>query len=217
MWQARGVAVSDALPEFDVRSRHTVRVDAPPEVVLAAAKAVTAREAPLLRLLFTLRGLRAPGDRPVWEAMARDGFQRFDDDTLAAVGKPWTLRGGLRPAGGFREFAEPGWAKMAMDMRAEDGCLVTETRVRLTDEEARRRFRRYWRLVGPFSGLTRRSWLRAARRRAERGRRARLPVLDGVTPERYAPVGDRELPRARTSVGRFAAIHCSTSSARQTM
>jgi hypothetical protein len=170
------VAVSDALPEFDVRSRDWLRVDAPPETALAAAKAVTAREAPLLRLLFTLRGLRPSGDEPVWESMARDGFQRFDEDTLAAVGKPWAVRGGLRPAVGFSEFAEPGWAKMAMDMRAVDGRLVTETRVQLTDDAARRRFGRYWRLVGPFSGLTRRSWLRAARRRAEQeaaSRRAR--------------------------------------------
>jgi hypothetical protein len=38
--------------------------------------------------------------------------------------------------------------------------------VRLTDDEARRRFARYWRVVGPLSSLTRRSWLAAAKRRA---------------------------------------------------
>ena len=169
------MSVVDALPAFDVRSQHAVRVDAAPEVALAAAKAVTPREAPLLRVLFRLRGLSAAADRPVWEAMGADGFARFDDDTLAAVGRPWTLRGGLQAVGDFREFAEPGWAKMAMDFHAADGRLVTETRVLLTDAVARRRFRRYWLVVRPFSGLVRRSWLRAARRRAERSAEAASP------------------------------------------
>ena len=54
-----------------------------------------------------------------------------------------------------------------MDFHGEDGRLVTETRVRLTDETARRSFRGYWLVVRPFSGLVRRSWLKAAKRRAE--------------------------------------------------
>jgi hypothetical protein len=53
-----------------------------------------------------------------------------------------------------------------MNMRAEPGKLTTETRVRCTDERSRRAFARYWYVIRPFSGLVRRSWLRAARRRA---------------------------------------------------
>jgi hypothetical protein len=40
--------------------------------------------------------------------------------------------------------------------------------VRCTDEGSRRAFRRYWLLVGPFSALIRRLWLREVRRAAER-------------------------------------------------
>jgi hypothetical protein len=40
--------------------------------------------------------------------------------------------------------------------------LSTETRVSATNSTARRAFRGYWRVVGPFSGLIRRRWLRAA-------------------------------------------------------
>jgi hypothetical protein len=43
----------------------------------------------------------------------------------------------------------------------------TETRIAATDEVARRRFGRYWRLIGPFSSITRREMLAAIRRRAE--------------------------------------------------
>ena len=54
---------------------------------------------------------------------------------------------------------------------ARDGertVVTTETRIATTDERARRRFARYWRLVHPGSALIRIDWLRAIRRRAER-------------------------------------------------
>ena len=66
----------------------------------------------------------------------------------------------------FLTFAEPGYAKMALSYRLENGLLTTETRVRLTDADAHRSFRRYWLVIRPFSGLIRRAWLRAIARRA---------------------------------------------------
>ena len=161
------MAAADALPEYDVRRVHAIAVDAPADRALAAALAVTPAEAPLLRVLFSLRGLRAPAATSIWQAMASEGFAPYDATTLAAVGRPWRVLSRLRRDEDFAAFDDPGWAKMAMDFRADDGRLVTETRVHLTDEAARRSFRRYWLVVRPFSGLVRRSWLKAAKRRAE--------------------------------------------------
>ena len=167
------MSAAAALPGYDVRTVHEVQVDAPPELALAAAREVTAAEAPLVRALLLLRGMRTRADRPLWDALAT-GFVRFDDETLVAITKPWLPRGaktGLSNSllqGRFRQFAEPGWAKLALDFRAEEGRLVTETRVQLTDAAARRAFRRYWFVVRPFSALVRRSWLAAAKRRAEK-------------------------------------------------
>lgn len=67
--------------------------------------------------------------------------------------------GTVRIVAGFR--AEP--------LPAEGSLLVTETRVAAVDEPARRAFLRYWRLVGPFSGLVRRRWLAAVRRQSTFG------------------------------------------------
>ena len=89
---------------------------------------------------------------------------------LGAIGQPWRFRGGQRPDGDFAPFDRPGYAKLAIDWRLERGVLSTETRVFLTDEESRRKFRRYWLLIRPWSGLIRRVWLKAIARRAE-GRR----------------------------------------------
>jgi hypothetical protein len=76
---------------------------------------------------------------------------------LAVRGQFWRLRG-----------RGPGADAVAVvDFRAGAGSLSTETRVHVADRVARRKFARYWRVVRPFSGLTRILLLRAAKRRAE--------------------------------------------------
>ena len=65
----------------------------------------------------------------------------------------------------FTSFDEPGFAKIATSLRVDpygnDSSILTmETRVAITDEMSRRRFRRYWLVIGPFSSLIRRMALR---------------------------------------------------------
>ena len=162
--------ISDALPVYHHSERHSIHVAASPERALAAARETTLDDLPLVRLLARLRGL-GPGHGSLWEALIGAGFQPFDDDTFVLVGRPWKPGYERRRVGDFLAFAEPGWAKMAIDLRATpdgDGArLETETRVFLTDRASRRRFAAYWFVVRPFSGLIRRRWLRAAKQRGE--------------------------------------------------
>ncbi|HEV8629075.1 MAG TPA: hypothetical protein VGV61_02075 [Thermoanaerobaculia bacterium] len=72
----------------------------------------------------------------------------------------------------FIALTAPGYAKAVMNFRlADEGggwtLLSTETRVFATDDQARRRFAAYWRLIYPGSALIRHMWLDAIRRRAE--------------------------------------------------
>jgi hypothetical protein len=165
------MSVVAALPEFHHREHHSTYVAASPERALAAAREVRVEDMSRVRFLFKLRGLRAASQGPAWGALRAQGFQSLGEDTLVLIGKPWTAGGNLRQVDDFVAFAEPGYAKMAMDMRAlphGDGALLeTETRIYLTDARARRRFAAYWLVVRPFSGLVRRGWLKAAKRRAE--------------------------------------------------
>jgi len=78
-----------------------------------------------------------------------------------------------RAPDGFAPFDRPGYAKVVWDFRLTpqaDGTtrLSTETRIRCLDAESRRRFRRYWRVIQPFSGLIRLALLRAVAREATR-------------------------------------------------
>ena len=175
------MTIDDVLPTWDWRSAHATRVAASPERAAAAAREISGRDLPVTGVLMrirTLRRRRASDDRPVLEAMARIGLVRLADEPLAVlVGGvlwPWRARGGHRPlasAEELRAFAEPGWVRVATAFTATpegDGCRVrTETRIAATDDAARRRFGRYWRLIGPFSSITRREMLAAIRRRAE--------------------------------------------------
>jgi hypothetical protein len=184
------VTLDRFLHVYDVNEVHSARVAAPPADVLAAARAVTAREVPLLVVLMALRRLpaavrrRRPSlafralDRPLLTAVTRSGFvtlaDRPDELVLGVIGRFWTADGGVLPvsAEGFEAFEEPGFAKAVVNFyvrEAGDGTLLTtETRIRGTDDSAKRSFRRYWRVVMPGSAAIRRAWLRAIRRRAER-------------------------------------------------
>jgi len=65
---------------------------------------------------------------------------------------------------GFSSFAQPGYAKVAWNFQVQPmdrgfSLFSTETRVLASDDASRRSFRRYLRLVGPFSGFIRRRTL----------------------------------------------------------
>jgi hypothetical protein len=186
------VSLEDHLPVYDINEIHSIRVAAEPEAVLAAVRDLSSREVPLVLVLMALRGLPAAImrgrdgwtrldrviDLPLLQQFAKAGFvvltERPDELVLGVVGRFWTLDGGIREIAPdeFVTFREPGFAKGAVNFhvrRVTGGTeLTTETRVEATDEDSRRKFRRYWRIVMPGSALIRRAWLRAIRRRAER-------------------------------------------------
>jgi hypothetical protein len=82
------------------------------------------------------------------------------------------LGGGRDPrepatAAEFLAYARPDTCKVVVDFRVGPMSLSTETRVHVADPASRTKFRRYWVVVRPFSGLIRALLLRAARTRAE--------------------------------------------------
>ena len=149
------------MTSFDYVMRHTVTVDADAATTDRALRDVTFGEVPLVRALVFARGLGLPArDLPVLEAVGRRAAVVEDvpgEGVLFRLeGQFWRLRGrGGEPA-----------ATATVRFRAEQGVLSTETRVSVP-AASHRRFRRYWRVVRPFSGLIRTSVLRAAKHRAE--------------------------------------------------
>jgi hypothetical protein len=109
---------------------------------------------------------------------------------LGQVSRPWkpvaAAAGAPTTPGQFTKFHEPGFAKIATSLRIDpygndSSILTVETRVAITDDESRRRFSRYWVLVGPFSSLIRRMALRLLANSFDDRRRA-----GRMTPKRTA-------------------------------
>jgi hypothetical protein len=180
------VPLDEFLPDYELNEVHSTRIAAPPDEVMAAVRALSAREVPVLVGLMALRTLpallsgrrRRPRQGPILEGFLRGGFVVLADQphelVVGAVGRFWRANGDVRRVSPdeFAAFREPGYAKAAFNMHAQPSAeggtlLTTETRIQPTDSHARRRFRRYWLLVHPGSAAIRRAWLRAIRRRAE--------------------------------------------------
>jgi hypothetical protein len=181
--------LDDFLPEYQFSERHVVRIHASPDRVSAALREVTSND---IKTMDTLTRLRAMAGgrfvrgssplaaRPILEILKnpRSGFLPLHEDAreivMGMVGRPWS--NGPRPkiedAAGFGAFNAPGSVKIAFNLLVEDegagwSRVVTETRIRATDDSARRTMGRYWRVIYPGSGMIRRMWLNAIRDRAE--------------------------------------------------
>ncbi len=157
------MAVLDAwLPEWDVRARYERRVAADPATAVDAAIGMPIAPDGLVRALFRLRGLPRAGS--VGGTLRALGFEELLREpgrvVLGAAGRPWVPRTPPRPF----SAAGPGDVRLVVSVEADGEVLATETRVRAEDAAARRAFLRYWRVVGPFSGVIRRRWLAAADR-----------------------------------------------------
>jgi hypothetical protein len=167
--------LDELIPSWYRREWHSIATDQPPERLLPAVEELTWGEVRLFRTLMSARfpryGERFPPDEPVLGWFQDVGFAVLARTSRALVlGLVQSVGGDAeaRPvtsAAAFRAFSDPGHVKIALAFSCEPFALVTETRVAPTDEQSRRAFRWYWMVVRPFSGVIRREWLRAVRRR----------------------------------------------------
>ena len=163
-------ALDSFLPRFDVNETHSISIACEAERALELALAAPAAPGRLVAALFRARGL--PPTTSVQGLFDRMRFEMLvassTEVVVGASGTPW------RPSGKIGPFMDsrPGTVRVATDLRSTPvpgGCILsTETRVLAVDDPARRAFGHYWVVVGPFSALIRRRWLRAARDAATR-------------------------------------------------
>ena len=151
-----------ALPKWQFRERHSIKIAAPDDRVFDAIRKVTAREIFLFRTLTAIRRagrsgppsiLNAPADEPILDVATRTGFRLIDIDPPREIVLVIDIAPGI--------FA-------AMNFRVEAERLSTETRIAATGAKAKAIFGAYWFTIRLGSGFIRRMWLRAIRKRAER-------------------------------------------------
>lgn len=198
------------IPEPRLREMDYVDVGVAPDLAHSVVRHFDFARSDLVRMLFSLRTVpsRLRGERPASASMRIDdigapntGFHVFVDEPtsllVASVGRFWEpdIRFHDVSEARFAEFMDAGFGKLAWEVRFEargQGTrIVFELRVTATDDDAWQHFRRYFRLVGPFSRLIRRH------------------VLDMVVEELGSPEavelvralpGDDRIPNAKAQV-----------------
>ncbi|HEY6060999.1 MAG TPA: hypothetical protein VIV10_10470 [Gemmatimonadales bacterium] len=180
------------LPRCDVSLEFETTVDARAEEVYHAIRETDLRD-PIISALFALRELpqrlarRLHGqpppappritfgtmiqDGPGWTLLAEQPDQEL---VVGSVGRFWERDYGGRTvtAGEFVGFNEPGYAKLVIGFSVRPGpigetVLRYEARTLSTDDTARRKFRRYWRLIRPGVSMVMRAALHRIKLTAE--------------------------------------------------
>ena len=180
------------LPQCDVSLEFETTVDAPADEVYRAIREADLRD-PIISALFALRELpqrlarRLHGQPPpapprvTFGTMIQDGpgwtllaEQPDQEVVVGSVGRFWERDYGGRTvtAEEFVGFNEPGYAKLVIGFSVRPGptgesILRYEARTLTTDDTARRKFRRYWRLIRPGVSLVMRAALHRIKLTAE--------------------------------------------------
>ena len=181
------------IPEPEVAEHHRIEINAPADVVMTTAKELELLKSPVIRAIIRARELALggkPDERPhptkLVEQMQSIGWVVLAERpgreiALGSVTRPWETAPVFRsvsPAE-YRDFAEPGYVKIAWTLRADptgdsQSTFHTETRVCTTDNDARKRFRNYWSFVAPGVEVIRLAMLRPLKAAAEK--RVRTPA-----------------------------------------
>lgn len=172
--------IADLIPTPQFSEFHARVIPAAPEVVWAALHDLGQADLPIARLLMGARSIASAKPRQhgetFWEALPIPLVREVPASyaLAAGIGRPWSPSGASLTRGidDLATFHDPGWAKVAMDfrlVRTSDGTLLaTETRVVTTDPVSRAKFRAYWTVIRPFSGVIRKEILRSVDRATRR-------------------------------------------------
>ncbi len=153
--------LDEAVPHWHFRERHQTKIAASPERIFEAIRAVRAEDILFFRTMVAIRRLgrdceesilNPPRGVPILDVATRTGFFYVADDP------PREVVIGIHVASGV--FA-------AMNFLVDGTTLSTETRVMARTLRGRIAFGLYWFAIRAGSGIIRRMWLRAIKRRAE--------------------------------------------------
>jgi hypothetical protein len=168
------------LPDPQVRTLHRRSAETDADRLWNAAESVRLRDAPVLGRAVRWR---IPGAS--LDLSFRDLFRQYPFSMIAEgarwsvsglCGRIWTLRRDYPRIEGAKDFLaweERGTARVLLAHWIEgngrgQSALVSETRIKPVDRQARLRIRALWALVGHFQPLIEREAMRSATQRAER-------------------------------------------------
>jgi hypothetical protein len=176
--------IDDFLPSFDIAAAYNIRIEAPAATVYECLLRADFSQSWIVRLLMTLRSgrlsRRTSTTKDLRQWLRGTGFIELkevpaQEIIIGVAGRFWRPDGGRcmdLSADDFVAFCRPGYTKVAWNFTLASAAtdttvLSTETRIQCFGRSARWKFRMYWILVGPFSGLIRKALLKQIKTAAE--------------------------------------------------
>lgn len=181
--------IDSFLPRPDAFETHSIVINAPRQTVYRALWTADLGGSPLIKFLLALRSMPAfianpchpmPRNKPITlQTIMESSFGLLaekpeEEIVLGVTGRFWRPTGNLSPfnRADFEQPVPEGRARAVWNFSVSergDGqtILSTETRIICGDPASRRKFRAYWLIVRPFSGLIRLIMLRRVRETAE--------------------------------------------------
>ena len=177
--------IDDFMPEFDAVERHSIHIAASATHVYGTLQEIDFGDLMLARVLLAIRGLpsflsgRKKGDVPTGpltlDSLRQVGFVVLAEDPgkellWGVTGRFWQPIDNIAfyPKESYGAPVPAGLARAVWNFAVTEGdnitILTTETRILCGDRSSRRKFKTYWALVRPFSGLIRILMLRSVRR-----------------------------------------------------
>ena len=173
-------------PNPDAIETHSIEIAASCETVYKVLWTADMGGSPLIKGLLALRSLpylvlhpgrlRRRNRKITLQTIIESGFGQLAEEpgreiVLGVAGRFWQPIGNILPFSreNFLGEVPPGFARAVWNFAVREAdagrtILSTETRVVCGDSASRRKFRAYWFVVRPFSGLIRLIMLRAVRR-----------------------------------------------------
>ncbi|MCI0690808.1 hypothetical protein L0337_02250 [candidate division KSB1 bacterium] len=193
--EASQMRLDEFMPTFHFNEVHAISIQAPPEQIFEAIKAVTPNEIRFLHLFFWIRSLptRLRGGcsspmltatGPLLDEMVRSGFlllaEETNRETVLGTIMQFTDKTlpELNDSLEFLMFDQASYVKATINFcvqeKSDGWCNVkTETRVFATDPTTLKKVAAYWRMVYPGSALLRKTFLSAVKKRVEHKSQAR--------------------------------------------
>jgi len=176
-------------PNPDAIETHSIEIAASCETVYQALWTADLGGSPVIQALLALRSVpervlhsghrRRLPRKVTLHTLIEAGFGRLAEEpgqeiVLGIAGRFWRPSGNLLPfqPENFQGLVPPGLARAVWNFTVQEAdagrtLLSTETRIVCGDAGSRLKFRAYWLIVRPFSGLIRLIMLRAVRRACE--------------------------------------------------
>jgi hypothetical protein len=178
--------IESFIPNPDTVETHKIEIAASQEAVYQALWTTDLGGSPIIKSLMALRSLPGIDSNPkrlrhltrqiTLQTIIEGGFGQLAEEpgrevVLGVVGQFWRPAGNILPFSEemFRGPVQPGLARGVWNFAVQEvgkgrTVLSTETRVVCGDAASRLKFRAYWTVVRPFSGLIRVIMLRAVKK-----------------------------------------------------